>query len=702
MRRSLLTVGAFAACFVALQVVTASRISATWDEPAHLTAGYAALVHGDYRIDPAHPPLARMWAALPLLFQDGVTMDRAPIDAVSSLDWVSNGHAYVFARDFMYGRNDGDRMLFAARMMTVVLGLLLGVLVFAWAHEWLGFVPAAVALVILLVSPNLTGHASLVTTDLAVTCFGFGAVYFLWRTCRGFTRLNVAATAVFFALAVVTKFSAILMAPAALVMLAVATHGRVITWRRAAAVAGIAAGVTFVAIWAVYGFRYAPAPDGWVLQLEQAAGLRERAPLTASIVETIDAWRLLPNAFSQGILLLQYSSAANPSYLAGEISTEGWWYYFPFAFLIKTPLAKIGLTAAGIWLCVRARREGWSSAGAFIVIPAASFAAIAMLSGYNIGMRHILPALPFTLLLATAGAKMLVVSRHRAARFVLVALIAFSAVEYARAYPHPLTFFNQLVGGPENGYRYLADSNLGWGQQLKPLKEWMADNGVEHVNLAYFGQAEPDYYGIPHVMLPGSSMTPDVPTRPRLPGYVAISGTVLTGVYLHPAWRLFYRPFFEMAPTAVLGNSMRVYWVDRWPVAPPAGGEDSGDFAAALALGDALLNGLQWPELAVETLQAAVTARPNAPAATNFLGVALAQSGRLPEAEAAFRRAVELQPDSAEPRKNLSLALFKQGESQEAVYHLVEAARLAPGDAMLQNLLAQVTAQPDARPAAAP
>ncbi|MGE0445762.1 MAG: tetratricopeptide repeat protein [Vicinamibacterales bacterium] len=698
MPRALLTIGAFAVCFLTLQLITVSRISATWDEPAHLTAGYAAL-QGDYRIDPAHPPFARMWAALPLLFQDGVSMDRSPIDAVSGVAWVSDGHAYVFARDFMYGRNDGDRMLFAARLMIVALGLLLGILVFAWAYEWLGFKAAAIALALFLVSPNLTGHASLVTTDLAVTCFGFGAVYFLWRTCRSFTRLNVGGTAAFFALAIVTKFSAVLLVPAALGTLALAVHGRAITWRRAAAVAGVAAAVTYAAIWAVYGFRYAPAPDGWLLHLEAASHLRGRAPVTAAIVEFVDAWRLLPNAFSQGLLLLQYASDANPAYLAGDISVDGWWYYFPFAFLIKTPLAKIGLVAAGLWIGARSMRGRWDSPFAFIVIPATAFVAFAMLSGFNIGMRHILPALPFTLLLATAGARTLLLSPRPAARLVLAALLAFSAVEYARAYPHPLTFFNQLVGGPENGYRYLADSNLGWGQQLKPLKEWMADNGVDHVNLAYFGQADPDYYGIPHVMLPGSSVTPESPVRPRLPGYVAVSGTVLTGVYLHPAWRLFYRPFFDMEPTAILGNSMRVFWVDRWPVAQPSGSEESGDFAAALALGDALINGLRWPELAVDTLQAAVAARPNAPAATNLLGVALAQTGRLADAEAVFRRAVELQPGAAEPRKNLSLALFKQGEAEEAVYHLVEAARLAPGDAMLQNLLAQVTAGAEVRPA---
>ena len=699
MPRSLLAIGVFAACFVTLQVITASRISATWDEPAHLAAGYAALAQGDYRIDPAHPPFARMWAALPLLFQDGVTMDRAPIDAVTSLDWVSNGHAYVFARDFMYGRNDGDRMLFAARMMTVLLGLLLGVLVFAWAHEWLGFAPAALALVILIFSPNLTGHASLVTTDLAVTCFGFGAAYFLWRTCRRFTRLNVAAAAAFFALAIVTKFSAILLAPAAAVLLAIAVHGGALTWRRAMALAGVAATVTVAAIWAVYGFRYAPAPDGWLLQLQDAATLRVRAPLSASIVETIDAWRLLPNAFSQGLLLLQYSSAANPAYLAGQISSEGWWYYFPFAFLIKTPIAKIGLIAGGLWLCARSWRKDPDSTGAFVVIPAVTFAALAMVSGYNIGMRHILPALPFTLLLATAGASLLVASRRPAARVVLAALIAFSGVEYLRAYPHPLTFFNQLVGGPENGYRYLADSNLGWGQQLKPLKQWMDDNGVEHINLAYFGQAAPAYYGIDHVMLPGSSVLPEEMVRPRLPGYVAISGTVLTGVYLHPAWRLFYRPFLDLEPAAVLGNSMRIFWVDRWPVAVPSGALESADFTAAIALGEALLNGMKWPELATDVLQAAVTARPNAPAAANMLGVALAQSGRMADAEAAFRRAVALQPEAGDARKNLTLALLRQGKAGEAIPHLLEAARLAPDDAMLQSLAAQVTAPANVRPA---
>ena len=66
------TLSVFAAVFIALAVGNYTRKSATWDEPQHLTAGYASLTRLDFRIDSEHPPFARMWAALPLAFSSGI------------------------------------------------------------------------------------------------------------------------------------------------------------------------------------------------------------------------------------------------------------------------------------------------------------------------------------------------------------------------------------------------------------------------------------------------------------------------------------------------------------------------------------------------------------------------------------------------------------------------------------------------------
>ena len=273
-----------------------------------------------------------------------------------------------------------------------------------------------------------------------------------------------------------------------------------------------------------------------------------------------------------------------------------------------------------------------------------------MTSGVNIGVRHILPIYPFVVLIGSAAAARLVAARAPIARAALAVLAIVSVGERALASPRPLTFFNTLAGGPQNGFRHLTDSNLGWGSNLKALKEWMNLHGVEQVNLAYFGSADPGYYGITATYLPGSpTFTLGAVKRPELPGYVAISGTVLNGVYLEPRWRLFYKAFWDRTPAAVIGNSMRVYWVERWPEAPL----DGADLATHVSLADALLMGMRWPEHAARHYEVYLRAHPDDPAVLTRMGVALAESGRPADSIAVLTRVTELAPGDANARRNL-------------------------------------------------
>lgn len=692
--RIAVVLAAFALTFSVLQVASYTRKSAVWDEPVHLASGYAALAERDYRVEATHPPFIRMWAALPLLFMDGVRLDTSAIDRMSPSDWHSGSPAYEFATKFLYADNDADRLLDAARFMIVIWAIVLGFLVFSWAYEWLGFWPAVCALAFYTLSPNLLAHGAVVTTDMGITCFMFGTIYFLWRTSRRVSAFNLTLLSVFFALALVTKFSGLILGPIVLALLVLATVRRTaITPRSAAAIVVLLGVSSFVAVWAVCGFQYMPSrsPD-WVLHLEDA-DLARTVPGLARVTAWIDEHRLLPNVITEGFLMFgQAMRPPNATFLAGAYSDEGWWYYFPAAFLMKTPVGFIALLAIGMVVCARRPRQfGWTNE-LFIGIPVAAYVAAATVTTFQVGLRHILPLYPFFLLIAAAGVSALIL--RRAGRVVVAGLAVTSAVALISVYPYTLTFFNRVVGGPGNGYRLLADSNIDWGQGLKLLKRWMDQRDISEIGLAYFGTADPAYYGIDYVPLAGStpgfdrSWLPRPRGRPPLPGYVAVGATVLTGVYQDPHWQLFYRGLRDTAPAAVLGNSMFVYWLDRWPEADDSDGASAPfDVDAHRRLGDELMK-QEWPDHAAVHYQRYLDHDPADPAVLADFGLALVWAGDYQDAIQPLRRAVALRPDRGPAHLALAAALYEARQDiGDVVGHARRAVTLMPSDAAAHVML---------------
>jgi len=643
-RHHLTALSAFALVFVTWQMARSTHRSATWDEPVHLTAGYAALTARDFRMDFSHPPLSRAWAAIPLAMAGRPPADLSIIDRTSPGDWVPR--AYDFARRFVFADAGGDGMLQTARAMMVVWGLLLGVLVYAWANEWLGARGALVALTLYTLEPNLGAHGTLVTTDFAVTTLTFGAVYFLWRMCQRTNRLDLAGLAVCVALAAVAKFSTLILIPIGGTLLAVAVARRRLTVRQASFAVAATTATTVLAIWAAYGFRYAPSSDPRWLFPPTSGGVG--VPGMAPLLNWMDRLHLVPNAFAQGVLFSFSSARALPAFLAGEVKTGGWWYYFPVAVALKTPDAMLALATIGVAACA-SRRAGLTLT--FLLAPVAIWMTAAAASGVNLGVRHVLPIFPFLVLLAAAGASMLL-ARGGLRRTLAVAAMLTIAIEVGRSEPYPLSFFNTLAGGPAHGGRYLADSNLAWGGSLKALRRWMDRHDIETVNLAYFGSVDPAAYGVRAIYLPSSAtFLGDRLGKPQLPGYVAISGTTLDGVYLPRWWRRFYSGFRDREPAAVIANSMRVYWVNRWPDVETA----SLDADALHTLADGLLFGMHWPERAVGRYRAVLDREPRDADAWNGLSLALAQTGRTAEALEGFRRVLALAPDDPDVRRNISL-----------------------------------------------
>jgi hypothetical protein len=265
--------------------------------------------------------------------------------------------------------------------------------------------------------------------------------------------------------------------------------------------------------------------------------------------------------------LIGHAGRGHGAFLMGQVSMHGWWYYFPVAFLLKTPLLTLLLLGVAAWDTVWRKR--WRGDAPLVLFPMAYFG-FALASSLNIGYRYILPVVPFIIVYAAKVAGLAWLRPAWLRRYALPVLMVLYAAGSLWLHPHYLAYFNLLAGGPQGGYRYLVDSNLDWGQDLKLLKAYLDERGVDDVWLGYLGTADPAYYGIHYrpLFAPGTSDPAGdfSPVNP-VPGWYAISATVLQGPY-SPEPDLFDW-FRRHEPVAKIGYSIFVYRVEPDPD-PPA------------------------------------------------------------------------------------------------------------------------------------
>lgn len=545
--------------------------SATFDEGAHLPAGYTYLAFGDHRLNPEQPPLVKLLAAAPLL-------PVRPVFKPDDLAWTE-ARQWELGRRFLYRWNDGARLLFRGRVPMVGLGMALGLSVFLWTKRLFGLPQALLAFFLCVLSPDVLAHGPLVATDLALALFLFLTVVAFDLATERARPGRVLLTGAAAGAALASKFSAPVVfvilggLGAAAILLPGAMfdrRGQPVEGRRARVLHVLVvllavAAVALLGLWASYGFDGRISRDPTVEASLRAAMTPPSSP-TQRVAVALD--RFLPEDYVRGLLFVLENAKGRSTFLRGELSPTGFPEYFLWTFSLKTPLPLLALLALALAFAPRApRRTAW-----FLWLPVAAYAAFALASRLQIGHRHLLPLYPFLFVAAGRAVAVLATrpARARAGALALGALCAWYALGTLRLHPHYLAYFNELAGGPGNGWRSLVDSNLDWGQDLPGLKAWMDAHGVTRLKLSYFGSADPAYYGIDAEMLP-STMSPRPPriVREVRPGdVVAVSATNLQGVYLEPEDRPLMERFRALRPVAVIGYSIFVYRADfTWP--PP-------------------------------------------------------------------------------------------------------------------------------------
>ncbi|MCD6528503.1 glycosyltransferase family 39 protein [bacterium] len=578
---NLIAAGLLALMFF-LALFSMKDISTTMDELAHIPAGYSYLSQKDYRLNPEHPPLIKDAAGVPLLFQKV----NFPKNHPSWLQGVNQ--QWWFGNQFLYqSGNDADKIIFWSRLPMILLLLSLGVCLFHFARKIGGNFLALGVLFLFTLSPTFLAHGRLVTTDVAAT-FGFllGILFYL-KFLKNPRKLNIILAGIGLGVALLLKFSCILLLPLFVVVSLVYVFffskkgERLKIFFKYLGWGFLVLVVAVFLIWIVYQVNIWNYPIE--KQVQDTKYILKSNPFPSLV--KINVWmaqnkilRPLGHYLLGLMMATQRVTGGNTVYFLGEVSAAGWWYYFPVVYLLKLPLAFHLLTLFALVLMVWCLKKNSFSFKKWFSDYFTEFTLICFLVIYwftsikgnlNIGVRHIMPVIPFTYILVLRGIqkgywKIKNISCRKYTCLVLIGLFSWYGFSSLSTFPHYLSYFNEIAGGPRNGYKFVVDSNYDWGQDLLRLKNWVEERNIEKIYVDYFGGGDVSYYlGEKYIPWQGTKPAWEFPKG----NYLAVSVTLLQGGRGKPALNFdqptgYYNWLNSYDLFARAGNSIFIYYID--------------------------------------------------------------------------------------------------------------------------------------------
>ena len=572
-----------------LAVFSIKNDTFTFDEVAHVIAGYSYLTQKDMRLNPEHPPLIKDIAAIPLLFLKLNFPKDSPC-------WVQKDPApwwfqFDCGFEFLYrSNNNPDQILFWSKLPMILVMILLGWFIFKVAKELFGNRAALLSLFFFAFSPTFLAHGRLVTTDVGAAFGAFLALYYFVKFLKDSSTKNLIYSGISLGVAQLIKFSLFMLYPIFVIIIffwAIAKASGVKSFFKNFGIyllkfilIGI---ISLIVIYPLYQYNVWNYPPE--RQARDIAATLSTHPIKI-LKKVLPPLAKIPvlRAFAQYLfgvsMVFQRAQGGNTTFFLGEISASGWYRYFPVVYLIKEPLAFFVLAAISLLsLSLLIEKSFWKNVAYnflnwmrfhFVEFSMLIFMAVywtlSIASPLNIGVRHLLPVFPFTIVLVSEITDIwLKQPLIRLKYLILGILIAWQIITVIKVYPSFLAYFNELAGGPAGGYRYTVDSNLDWGQDLKRLKEWVDENKIDKIYLDYFGGGDANYY-LKEKFAPwwGARDPKDLPKG----SYLAVSVSLLQGGRGEPVpgfdqaccyyrWLYLHEP-----PVAKIGYSIFVYKID--------------------------------------------------------------------------------------------------------------------------------------------
>lgn len=596
------------------------------DELAHIPAGYSYIALKDYRLNPEHPPLIKDLSALPLLFFDL----KFPADSRAWKEDI-NGQWDV-GRIFLYeSGNDADRIIFWARFPIMLLAVFFGWFFFKTSRDLFGPRVGLLALFFFATSPTIIAHSRYVTTDIAAAFGFFLGIVMFYKFLEKDDKKSLIIAGFSLGLGLLLKFSVFLLIPLYFIF--------GLTWvflrhfdhlksfyslkqiffhlLREEGKMLLKLIVIFLTAFLIILTAYQYHIVNYPIELQ----VRDTKFILGSFgikpLADLNIWlsdKPILRGFGQyllGFLMTnQRASAGNTAYYWGEVSVGGWKSYFPMAYLLKEQagfhLLTFFVLISSLAVFIRNSRKIFAVScqkkfihliewlrGNFILTMSFAFLGLywlgSILSPLNIGVRHILPTLPFIYLLVSRS---LIISltayvypnpqnfkewlyslyerfvKSLPKYFFLGLILLWSLGEIIFTFSHYLSYYNVFAGGTERGWRFIVDSNYDWGQDLKRLKKFVEKNKIEKIHLDYFGGGNPKYYLGEKFEPWWSSKGRFAGTSNRPQGWFAVSATFRQGAWGKPTKGFQIKPEDSYSwlkayqPVAKAGQSIFIYFIE--------------------------------------------------------------------------------------------------------------------------------------------
>lgn len=607
--------------------------NATYDEAVNITSGYIYLKTGNFSINKEHLTFWKMFTSLPLLLLKLTIPDNLKV------------YQYELADKFIYeNKISADTILLFGRILNALGAIVLGFIIFKWSSELWGKNAAFLSLILYLLCPNITGYAGYVNTDFGLTVLMFLSVYFFWIYSKSPSPRNIIIAGILFGLTQATKVSAFLLYP------------------------------TFLILGIIY----------WYYN-------KNEKKLKEIIVDVLKIFIIgfivlsmtylfygLPNYFSGIKQILNLMKSGSHIFVSGKIYSHGPWYYCLFAFLIKNTIPFLVLfLGALIHLFILRKNLAVRFKQIFLLILPFILLVVASLNKRQLGMRYILPVYPF--LFVSIG---LILKNFDIKKIsIVIPLILWMSINNVKVYPHYLTFFNELVGGPKNGYKCLV-YDLDAGQDLKELKKFLQPD--DELILSYFGSARPEYYGIDCQY---AGVVSDIQLHPKVEKInslnpkrelLAVSASFLQMARLGN--RKIYSWLKQYKPINIIGNTILIYDI----TADVNAHKNLGYTYMELGASDNAIR--QWQrvlvlkpndvevhfclaciynfqslyEKAIKECNLGLSKDRGSYMIHNLLGQIYMKQGKIKKANDCFEKAIEIKPDFVEAHSNLAIVRKKQ------------------------------------------
>jgi hypothetical protein len=610
--------------FLAVSVIKQKSVG--FDEAQYPAAGYNCWKNADYKINIENPPLAKLLVSLPLIF---FNLD---IPVVSEVPVSHPHYHFVFGHKFLAeNKISQEKILFLSRIVILLVSIIFGITLYLFTKRHFGVHSAFISAVLYFFCPNILAYSCVATTDLLISFLIFLFVIQFSMTLRheGSVVCSPAQrgeaisslrqfliSGLILGLALLTKHTAFVLLPVAAVMILI---------------------------------KYLTEETPEIFTKEKFYD-RLVLMMSAAFIVVIAGYRIVHiKEYFQGLNgvlpLITTGLGSGQVYMSGKYSTGGWWYYYIFVFLLKTPIPVILLMISAL-ISIFKRKTLIIYPELTYILPAAAVILVSLsLSKYQIGMRTLLPVYPFLFVWLSEEVGQLWNKKGFGRTLVVVSGVwyIFSAVNI---HPHHLAYFNELAGGAKNGSKYLADSNIDWGQDLPLLAKRLKVAGNPQIILSYFGNDSPGHYGIKFQELASrsritqkGSMISNLADMPEI--YLAVSATNLAGAYYPGQENLFWWLKTEK-PLDIIGYSIFIY--------------------------DITHNAIAFAEM----------------------GKLYHSQRRFEEAEIMFKQMVKLEPDKKEA--NLIIARFYKdvGRKDEAKKHLEKVLESDPKNFQAKEELKQL------------